>query len=167
MSRKKMFHHHRTMAAMNPVGQLSKSEKTGLYVTGGVLLVALGAGIWLYEKKAHAAGKISSGGTNAQGGQIIQVNALNATLGNVLNMPPVTAKVGDTLAVQLGQPINGSWVDQSTGGLQYTGMGTGASAYTMMYNVTMAGVARLGIAFKSTAPNTLAIGVVAFAVNVS
>ena len=129
------------------------------FLTAGVVLTALAiGGIVLYEKRANAALPPTTSTPKT-----INVDATAATVNNVLGNA-VHANVGDTIAVQLGPPGAGLWVDQSTANLVLQLPVTG---FQMKYLVK--GPGTIGIGWRPGNPVTPPPApqqIVAFAVQV-
>lgn len=148
----------RSGARENP---MTKNEKYAAYAAVGGAVVLGGALIYHFSKSSTSSGSGSTSGPVTH-----NVNALAATINNVLGTP-VHANIGDTIAVELGPVTFGHYVDQSTANLVLQPH-SAAAPYTMSYKVVGSGDMNsksvLAIGIKGNVGNVPPAQIVAFPV---
>lgn len=142
---------------------MTKNEKYAAYAAVGGAVVLGGALIYHFSKSSTSSGS-GSGSSSGSSPKHIPVNALTATINNVLGNP-VHANIGDTIDVELGPVSLGTYVDQSTANLV---LQPHTTAYTMSYKVAatgdMNGHSTLAIGLKGNMANAVPQQIVAFPV---
>lgn len=139
---------------------MTKNEKYAAYAAVGGAVVLGGALIYHFSKSSTSSGS----GSTSTSPKHIPVNALTATVNNVLGNP-VHANIGDTIDVELGPVTFGQYVDQSTANLV---LQPHTTPYTMSYKVVGAGDMNsksiLAIGIKGNIGNAPPAQIVAFPV---